>query len=268
MDCHSTRDFTRFAGPVVTGTEGKGGEAFPREMGFPGNFYARNITPAAIGDWTDGDVIRALTTGVSKHGESLFPLMPYLSYGKADQEDVESIVAYLRTLKPIVNPVPAREFDFPLQLVVRTIPQPASFTTRPSPADKIAHGEYLTRMASCSECHTPKDQGAPKPGMEFAGGMAITWPWGGTVHAANITPDADTGIGAWSEEQFVQKFKAFESTPDQVLSEKDRMENTIMPWKAYAGMTREDLAAIYAFLRTKKPVINRIEKFSTSTTTR
>ena len=93
VDCHSTRDFTKFAGPVVPGSWGQGGEAFTREMGLPGNFYARNITPAAIGDWTDGELIRALTTGVNKHGEALFPLMPYLSYGQSDREDIESIVA-------------------------------------------------------------------------------------------------------------------------------------------------------------------------------
>lgn len=266
VDCHSTRDFAKYGGPIVAGTEGKGGDPFTREMGFPGNFYARNITPAAIGEWTDGELIRALTTGVNTHGESLFPLMPYLSYGQADREDIESIVAYLRTLTPIVNHVPARDLDFPLPLVIRTIPRPAAFTARPSPSDKVAYGEYLTRMASCADCHTPMEQGAPKPGMTFAGGMEITWPWGGVVRTANITPDATTGIGTWSEEQFVDKFKAFENAAERTLVGDERMENTFMPWNAYAGMTREDLAAIYAFLRTQKPVINRVEKFSKTTT--
>jgi mono/diheme cytochrome c family protein len=269
VDCHSTRDFNKFGGPVMPGTWGKGGEAFTREMGLPGDIYARNITPdveTGIGGWTDGELMRALTTGVNKHGEALFPLMPYLAYGQSDREDIESIAAYVRTLQPIVNHVPTRNFDFPMQLIVRTIPTAAKFAPRPSASDRVAYGGYLTRMASCGECHTPAVQGEPVPGMTFAGGTAFPWPWGGVVRTANITPDADTGIGTWTEDQFVQKFKAFEGAPAQELSAAERQENTVMPWPAYAGMTREDLGAIYAFLRTQKPVVNRVEKFSKTTT--
>ncbi|HPW86812.1 MAG TPA: cytochrome C, partial [Chitinophagales bacterium] len=53
IDCHSTRDWSRFSGPPLSGTEGKGGDIFSRDFGFPGNFYAKNITPAGIGHWTD-----------------------------------------------------------------------------------------------------------------------------------------------------------------------------------------------------------------------
>ena len=262
VDCHSTRDFTRYAGPVVSGTHGKGGEAFTREMDMPGNFYSRNITPAALGDWTDGEILRALTVGVSKQGDALFPLMPYLNYGALDREDIEAIIVYMRTLTPIVNHVPARELDFPMYLIIRTMPQPASFAARPAPTDRVAYGAYLARMASCADCHTPAVQGQPTPGMAFAGGSELKTSWGTVIRPANITPDADTGIGTWTEEQFIQKFKAFESAPDPVLSEAERMANTFMPWREYAGMTREDLGAIYAFLRTQTPVLNRVEKFS------
>ncbi|HMV91786.1 MAG TPA: cytochrome C, partial [Cyclobacteriaceae bacterium] len=105
IDCHSTRDFTVFGGPLIPGTEGKGGEKFSKELGFPGDFYAANITPAAIGNWTDGELFRAITTGVSKDGHALFPVMPYLNFGKMDKEDIYSIIAYIRTLKPIENKI-------------------------------------------------------------------------------------------------------------------------------------------------------------------
>jgi hypothetical protein len=98
--------------------------------------------------------------------------------------------------------------------------------------------------------------------MVFAGGSELKTSWGTVIRPANITPDADTGIGTWTEEQFIQKFKACQSAPDPVLTEAERMANTFMPWRDYAGMTREDLGAIYAFLRTQKPVLNRVEKFS------
>jgi hypothetical protein len=168
----------------------------------------------------------------------------------------------MRTLQPIVNQVPDRSLQFPMHLIIRTIPQEAAFAPRPSATDRVAYGGYLVRTASCAECHTPRDQGTPRPGMTFAGGMEFRWPWGGAVRSANITPDADTGIGAWSEEQFIQKFKVWENAAEPVLSQTEQRENTVMPWRAYAGMTRDDLSAIYGFLRTQTPVVNRVEKYS------
>ena len=96
--------------------------------------------------------------------------------------------------------------------------------------------------------------------MDFAGGMEF-YETGYLVRSANITPDADTGIGTWTEQQFIDKFKAFEHLEPATLSETERRQNTVMPIKEYAGMTREDLSAIYAFLRTQKPVVNRVVRF-------
>ncbi len=268
VDCHSTRDFTKYAGPIIDGTHGKGGEAFTNEiMGTPGDFYARNITPAGISDWTDGEILRAITVGVNKRGDALFPLMPYPNYRQMDREDVEAMIAYLRTLQPITNHVPDRSLQFPMHLIIRTIPQSAAFVPRPSPSDRVAYGGYLARTASCAECHTLQDQGTPRPGMAFAGGMEFRWPWGGAVRSANVTPDADTGIGTWTEQQFVDKFKAWDNAPAPALSDAEQKENTVMPWRQYAGMTRDDLGAIYAFLRSQAPVVHRVEKFSAGVAT-
>ena len=96
--------------------------------------------------------------------------------------------------------------------------------------------------------------------MAFAGGLELL-ETGHRVRAANITPDANTGIGSWTEMQFIDKFKAFENPTNNTLAEHERAQNTAMPMTAYAGMTREDLSAIYAYLRTIKPVTNRVEKF-------
>jgi mono/diheme cytochrome c family protein len=258
--CHTQRDWAKFSGPANVERLGAGGDAF--SLGPAGVVYAKNITPAAIGSWSDGELLRAVTSGVSRDGTPLFPLMPYPHFGAMDQEDVHAVLAYVRSLKAIENSnIPERELNFPLYLIVRTIPKPANPQPRPPVSDKLAYGRYMLRSALCSDCHTPIDeQGTPLPGMDFAGGMEII-ETGYRVRSANITPDADTGIGTWTEQQFVDKFKAFENTPPAALSDLERRQNTPMPWTAYAGMTREDLAAIYAALREQKPIVNRVNRF-------
>jgi mono/diheme cytochrome c family protein len=257
--CHSKRDFTKFSGPIDPETLGAGGDAF--NLGPAGILYAKNITPAAIGSWTDGELLRAVTQGVSKDGTPLFPLMPYPHFGALDEEDIHAVLAYVRSFKAIESAPKPRQLNFPLNMIVRTIPAANTFTKRPSPDDKVAYGRYMTKAALCTECHTPIDeQGTPLPGMEFAGGLEIL-ETGYRVRVANITPDANTGIGSWTEQQFVDKFKGFETPTNATLAEHERAQNTPMPMTAYAGMTREDLSAIYAYLRTLKPVVNRVDKF-------
>lgn len=260
LECHSERDMAKYSGPVKPGTEGMGGE-------FMGDatlkVYAKNITPAAIGNWTDGEVIRAFTEGVTPKGEALFPMMPYPHFASLDRADVEAIVAYIRTLKPITNAVPARTLPFPLPLVVRTMPAAAHPQTRPDPKDRWRYGKYLVNAAVCSDCHSPQDsQGQLIPGREFSGGMEFPLPGGGVVRAANITPEANTGIGSWTEEQFVQKFKGFAAAAPRDLTRAEQRENSMMPWTAYAGMTEDDLKAIYNYLRYVKPVRNTVTKFN------
>ena len=260
--CHTERDMTKYGGPLKPGTLGAGGEFFGDEsQGFA--VYSKNITPAAIGNWTDGELIRAFTVGVTRDGDALFPIMPYTRYARLSPEAVEATVAYLRTLKPVQRTVPERRLPFPLPLIVRTMPKAAELRPIPSKTDKVAYGEYLTNAAACADCHTPTDDmGTPLPGRDFSGGQEFRLPNGAVVRPANITPDADTGIGTWTEQQFVEKFKAWEATEPRALTPAEQRENTIMPWFAYAGMTTEDLSAIYTYLRARKPVINRVRKYN------
>lgn len=260
--CHAERDMAKYGGPRKPGTEGAGGELFG-EVGSGFEVYSKNITPAAIGTWSDGELIRAFTAGVNANGEPLFPIMPYPKYARLSREDVEAIVAYVRTLKPVQSSVPERKLPFPLPLIVRTMPQPAAFRPMPPKTDKLAYGDYMTNAAACADCHSPvDDRGTPIAGREWAGGMEFPLPGGGIVRAANITPDADTGIGTWTEQQFVDKFKAWRNTEPRPLSAQEQRENTMMPWLFYAGMTDEDLAAIYTYLRSQKPVVGRVQKFN------
>src|SRR5262249_40276080 len=90
MDCHSPRDWNQFSAPVAAGQEGGGGEVFGHAFGVPGEFPARNLTPTHLQTWTDAEVVRAFTEGVSKDGHSMFPIMDYPAYGQWPREDIYS----------------------------------------------------------------------------------------------------------------------------------------------------------------------------------
>jgi len=261
MDCHSTRDWSRFSGPMLTGTEGKGGELFDQKFGFPGAFYSANITPSGIADYTDGELFRVITTGVNKKGDALFPIMPYHNYGRMDAEDINSIIAYIRTLSPIQNKVPASSADFPMSILIHTIPAKAQLTKMPSPTDKIKYGGYLVNAASCMDCHTQFEKGELLAGTEFGGGRAFTSPDGSIVRSSNITPH-QKGIGSWSEDLFVSTFRSRSDSLTQSAIIKLGEFNTLMPWTMYGKMKEADLRAIYAYLRTVKPLDNSVEKFT------
>ncbi len=259
VGCHSTLDVTKYGMPVKPGTEGKGGENFAAYVKLRGLLQAPNITPAAIKDWTDGELLRAITEGVNKDGKSLFPMMPYPNYGALDRKDMEAIVAYTRTLAPIENQTPETQLPVPLNIIVKMMPRKAEFATRPDTSDLVAHGKYLVTMASCGECHTQRIKGEAPAGMEFAGGMEFELPFG-TVRSVNITPDSATGIGSWTREEFIDKFKMYD--PADYVAAEVGMDgaNTVMPWIQYAGMSKYDLGAIYSYLRTLKPVTNLVER--------
>ena len=261
MDCHSTRDWSRYAGPP-SGGFGAGGEAFTQDMGFPGKFYAPNITPYTLAGWTDGEIFRAVTTGVNKEGKALFPVMAYHRFGQLDQEDIYSVIAYIRQLPAVKKDIPESEPDFPVNILINTMPKQASLTKRPSEADQVAYGKYLITATGCVDCHSKTEKGSVIPGTEFGGGMEFAGP-NGIMRSPNITMHKQTGIGNWTKEAFVARFKAF--VDSNYVSPKMAADaiNTPMPWTMYAGMKEGDLNAIYAYLNTVKPIENlvvRMEK--------
>jgi mono/diheme cytochrome c family protein len=260
-DCHSSRDYSKIAGPLVEGTKGKGGFEFNEEFGLPGKFYARNITPAGLKGWTDGEIFRAITEGVSRDGEPLFPLMPYLNFGKMDKNDIYAIIAYLRTLQPLDNNVAASKPEFPMNLIMRTIPQRNNLQPVPDKSNTVEYGKYLTNAAGCNDCHTPQVKGEFQMNRYMSGGNGFKLPGGVVVTPANITPDVQTGIGSWSKEDFLNKFRAYRQDKYIPAPVKEGDFNTPMPWTFLAGMTDEDLSAIYDYLKTITPIPNSVTKF-------
>src|SRR5574338_144741 len=138
LSCHSQRDWSIYSGPIIPGTEGMGGQKF--EDGVPGTLYAGNITPSGIGEWTNGEILRAITTGVTRDNRVLFPLMPYPEYHNLSMEDLYSIIAYIRNLKPIVHEVPSSSIDFPMNVIIKTMP-PESYVPITS-VDELNPNEY------------------------------------------------------------------------------------------------------------------------------
>lgn len=262
VDCHSTRDWSKFSGPITPGTFGKGGERFDHSMGFPGVYISKNITPFGISRYTDGELYRVITTGVNKEGKAMFPVMPYPYYGKMDDEDIYSIISYLRTLEPIESSVYESQSDFPMSIIINTIPTKGTPTKRPDPSDTIAYGGYLVNASGCIECHTQAEQGQIKKELAFSGGREFAFMAGTVLRSANITPDPETGIGNWTKANFISRFKAFADSSYVIPTVAPGEFNTIMPWSMYANMKEEDLTAIYAYLKTVKPIKNSVVKFT------
>lgn len=263
--CHSQADLSVFGTPPKPGTLAGGGMCLGADDDFPGAMCAPNITPDAdtgLGQWTDGEIVRAIREGVSRDGRALMPIMPYGVYRGMADEDVEAIVAYLRTLPPLRSSFPPTQLDFPVNLIIRFIPKPLEgAVAAPSRADHRAYGQYLVAMGGCGECHTPtNDKHEPVPGKLLAGGQEFPLAKGAVVRSVNITPHK-TGLGDVSRGVFISLFK------QHALAESMRQvplaRNTVMAWRAYAGMTEEDLGAIYDYLQTVPPVDNPITPWST-----
>lgn len=261
MDCHSKREFTKFSLPPTPGTFGIGASfPFNETEGIPGVIWAPNITPTRLKDWTDDEIVRAMAHGVNKKGDTLFPIMPYYNFNRMAKEDLYAIIAYIRTLPPSDSTVPARKLNIPMSMLGPLPELALEKNVRPDPSDKVKYGEYLVTIASCSDCHTPMKPKGMEPDFEkaFAGGFVFNTPMF-KVAVGNITPDSATGIGAWTEEVFLARFR--NNSSDEMVNKDPGRMNTIMPWAMYGKMKEDDLKAIYAYLRTVRPVKNLVEKY-------
>ena len=262
MDCHAERDWSLFAGPPKPGTMGAGGDRFDQAMGFPGVFYARNITPKGIGDWTDGEIYRLMTTGVTKDNEVIFPVMPYSNYSKCDPEDIKAVIAYLRTLEPIDKPNHPSKADFPLNILLKTMAVNPAPDKLPAKTDLATYGRYVATAAACDECHTATDDKGNFIGIMYAGGREFKFPDGTILRSANITPHPKTGIGNWTEDYFIGRFKMHTDSTGLAKKVAPAEFQSIMPWTMYGGMDSLDLRAIFTFLKSQEAVDNPVVKVS------
>src|SRR5690606_33776579 len=159
-------------------TLGKGGELFDQTMGCPGRYLSRNITPFNLADWSDAELFRVITSGVTKQGKAIFPVMPYHYYGGMDEEDIKDVIAYLRTLEPIDFTPDESISDFPMSFIINTMPKEPVFIKKPIKEVSIPYGKYLVNSAGCVECHTPFDGMALELDKAFSGGRTFPLPNG------------------------------------------------------------------------------------------
>ena len=132
----------------------------------------------------------------------------------------------------------------------------------PAKSDNVAYGKYLVNVAGCVDCHSKTDKGQIIEGTEFGGGMEFKQP-AGVLRSANITFD-NTGIGSWTKEAFVKRFKTYTDSAYVPVVVKPNEFNTPMPWVMYAGMEQSDLEAIYDFLKTNNHIVHKVEKTITN----
>jgi mono/diheme cytochrome c family protein len=253
MECHAPHQWTDHDAPIPPNMLAAG-QDMTMFKGLPGQVVAPNISPdpeTGAGNWSDDQLGRAIREGIGHDGRALFPIMPYQGFRALSDEDLASIVVYLRSLPPVRQQQPRAQIIFPVNYLIRTVPQPL---TTPVPAPDVStperRGKYLVTIAGCADCHTPQDaHGQPLPGMDFAGGFIMEGPWG-RVASSNITPDP-SGISYYDLALFTQVFRTGYA--------KARPISQIMPWASFRGMTDEDIAAIFSYIKTLKPVMHRVD---------
>lgn len=191
----------------------RGGQPYAggRALATPfGTFYSPNITPdleTGIGRWSDGQFLRALRDGVRPDGANYFPVFPYPSFTKITDADARAIKAYLFSLSAVRQANRMHDVSFPFSW--RFLQNgwkwlffsPGPFRPAPERSEEYNRGAYLvTALAHCGECHTPRNWfGATEPDRFLAGNPH--GPDGKKV--PNITPDRETGIGNWSEDNII-----------------------------------------------------------------
>ena len=223
-----------------------------------GTIRSANITPdsaTGIGRWSEGQIVRAVRNGERDDGALLAPVMPYGWLHGLSDEDAAAIARYLKS-QPAVHHAIAQRPNVVYKVGRALFLRPDRDAVAPAPvrAPTAAYGEYLTlHVALCADCHTPRTGVRQLPDMRklFAGTAhpAKDFP----ANPANITPDSATGIGLWSEADFVQTIRTG-------VDPKGNSLNPFMPWRQLRRMTDDDLAAIYRYLRTVKPVHNEVPR--------
>jgi mono/diheme cytochrome c family protein len=192
--CHTPSDWTQHGAPSVAGME-LAGQPLPL-AGFPGTAVAPNITPeveTGAANWSDDQLARAIREGIKHDGSMIFPLMPYFDYKTLSDEDLASVVVYVRSVPPVRSLLPESKINFPVNLLVRGVPQPVTSPVPAPASDPVSRGKYLVKLG-CG-CHNAVGK------IPYGGGESLGGPWG-LVVSPNITPDA-SGISYYSEQSFI-----------------------------------------------------------------
>lgn len=243
------------------GTLNAGGRKYDGPFG---TVYSANITPdrqTGIGAWTDEQIIAAIRLGRRPNGERLIPVHPYTVFNGMAAEDLQALVAYLRTVPPVNRPSQPKKITVPFFESVFLPTWLAAFAPKETPppvapTSGMARGEYLVRaVGHCGECHTPRGVTQATDNSRFLAGN----PKGPeNSRVPNITPDKDTGL-TWSEEE-IADYLGTGNKPDGDVAG-SLMGEVIQGTPAgYKDLTKADRLAIARYLKTIPPIRNKIGK--------
>ena len=200
--------------------------------------HAPNITPdkeTGIGNWTADEIKNALMKGVRPNG-AVLAAMPTNYYTVLTSRDADAIVAYLRSLKPIKNQMPAPEYRVTLK---QEAPPPGPGKVN----RKARRGYYLATIGHCMECHSPREKGVSQVQKEMGVGKhPFKGPWGVST-SRNITSDKEKGLGTWTDAEIKRAIAT------GVSKNGDKLKPP-MGFAAYARMTDKDMSDLIAYLRT------------------
>lgn len=212
---------------------------------------------------SNSEIAYLLRTGIKRDGKYAPPWMP--KFPHLSDRDLESVIAYLRSDAPElaasdkIHPSAQPSFltKFLCRVAFKPLPYPVKPILAPSSEDKVAFGKYLsTGKVECYSCHSASFQTTnildpeKTPGY-FGGGNAMPNLEGKIINTANITIDKETGIGTWTEEQFIQTLR-FGKRPDG--------KPLRYPMLPYAAMTEEEASAIWAYLQTLPAISNPVDR--------
>ena len=230
-----------------------------------GKAWAANITKDTkygTGRYSDGELAYLIRTGVKRDGEYAPPWMP--KFPHLSDYDLHSIIAYLRSDAPELAAVskqqpksqPSFFAKFLSHVAFKPLPYPTAPIVAPPITDKVAYGKYLsTAKVECFSCHSPSFETTnvmepeKTPGY-FSGGNAMTDKEGNTIHTRNLTPDKATGIGNYTEEQFIKAVK---------YGQRDGKPALRYPMAPYTALTDEEAAAIFAYLQTIPAIVQDVD---------
>jgi mono/diheme cytochrome c family protein len=256
-NCHTPRGPD---GSLSSGKELSGGISFDVP---PFAVTAPNITPdseTGIGSWTDDEIKRALIEGTRPdHGRlpgvPLAAIMPANFYKALTPQDLDAIVAYLRSIPPVRNEVPAPVYKLPAAHLHVPYPNAEKSYTEESLKDPVSRGRYLATIGHCMECHSAAPRGVSdyvnglgKGGRSFLPSQVKGLPstWEGST-ARNITSDPKFGLGDWSDSEIKRAIT-------QGISRDGHQLKPPMAFAWYAKMSDQDVDALVAWLRTVPPL--------------
>ena len=252
--CHINQETGRLSGKLMNDAP----PAF-------GEIHSPNITrhkTAGIGDWTDGELVYLLRTGIKKDGQyapAYMAKLPHLA-----DEDMNAIIAFLRSDDPLVQPdatpsVPSKPgmlTKFLCKVAWKPYPMPSNTISMPDTTDVLAVGKYLAFNLECFSCHSESfetnDYLHPENSKGYCGGgNTMLTPEGKDIVTANITSDPETGIGKWTRAEFIKtlKYGIKEGAPAMQL-----------PMQPYTALSDREAGAIYDYLMSIPAISNEVER--------